>query len=123
MRFFLGALRIKDYVLSIEKVQKKADAHAAERQIQHEFKDGAVEVTSDAVTFELLKREANQYYMNFPPNFWTANIQKSADSSKNIIVQNTIRVKDKGLCYTGNVYHTTSRHIVSGENVELYYAQ
>ena len=77
----------------LKKSSKKADGHAAEIQIQHEFKDGGVEITSDAVTFELLKRAANQYYMNFPPNFWTANIQKSVDSSKYIIVQNT-KIRD-----------------------------
>ena len=50
----------------------------------------------------------------------TANIQKSADSTKNNVVQNTIRVKDKGLCYTVNLYNTTSRLLLNGKNVEIF---
>ena len=112
---------IKDYVLNIEKnLAKKLMATQRKDNILYEFKDGGVVITSDAVTFELIKRATDQYYTNFPPHFGTANIQKSADSTKNNVVQNTIRVKDKGLCYTVNLYNTTSRLLVNGKNVELF---
>ena len=88
--------------------------------ILYEIKDRGVVITSDAVTFELIRRATDQYYINFPPHFGTANIKKSADSTKKNVVQNTIRVRVKGLCYTVNLYNTTSRLLVNGKNVDLF---
>ena len=88
--------------------------------MSYEFKDGGLVITADVITFELLKRATEQYFMNFPSTYGTAKIQNSTDSTKKSVVQSTIRVNKDGPVYTAILYYTTSRLLVNGKNVELF---
>ena len=107
---------VTDYTLNIEKgLAKKLTAAQRKEKVSYEFKDGGLVITADAVTFELLKRATEQYFMNFPSTYGTAKIQNCTDSTKKSVVQSTIRVNKDGPVYTANLYYTTSRLLVNGK--------
>ena len=112
---------VKDYTLNIEKsLAKKLTAAQRKEKVSYKFKDGGLVITTDAVTFERLKRATEQYFMNFPSTYGMPKIQNSTDSTKKNVVQSTIRVNKDGPVYTANLYYTTSRLLVNGKNVELF---
>ena len=110
----------RDYESNIEKTsEKKLVAAKRVKNLKYKYTDGGVVGTAGAVTLGLIKHATLQLYSQYPSGKGSAHITFITDNSKQFHVQYTIRVSEKNdRAYTINLYHTTSKMLVNGRNIE-----
>ena len=89
------------------------------KNLKYNYTDGGVVGRADAATFELIKHATLQLYSQYPSGKGSAHITFITNNSKQFHVQHTIRVSEKNdRGYTINLYHTTTKMLVNGRNIE-----
>jgi len=113
-----------DYVLNIEKsLEKKLIAAKRIRNWTYEYTGGGIVVEADAATYELFKTVAIYYYNTYPSVNGKAHTTTTTDNTNQSVVQLTVRVSDQNSQnngYTINMYHTTSKIMVNGKNINKF---
>ena len=108
---------MKNYTLNITKaLHKKLEATKRNLKVDYKYTNGGIVLTADAVTFVLLGLATLSYFANLPDIIGQANTRKITDKSQATIVQHIIKVILNNASYTINIYNTTSRLLVNGND-------
>ncbi|KAH3823508.1 hypothetical protein DPMN_125314 [Dreissena polymorpha] len=113
------AQKVTEYQLRMDKsLAKKLSATRRTKHLEIEIKSGNFVIAADLATFELLKEAALYFYRNDTSVKCDTVIQSTVDQ-KNSSVSYAIKHK----FYTINIYATTSKFMVNGQNTQLFVGQ